>query len=915
MIIKVDNYVLVPGRFVAGTKGSYGIEQLDFELSREWEGLAVSVSFYPPEGDPVAIIYTGEPFCIPAEVMSCSGTTKFVVSGYKDEKVLITAEGLIRVLETSVPVENTALAPTPSQFSQIMGMLESKIEAVPGMGLSSNDYTDAERLKLAGIECGAQANVQPDWAQTDSSACDYIKNKPVLDSTPITGSTRGITSGGVYAALAGKADASHNHSGTYAPAGHNHDSSYAPSVHNHDLQYAPLSGECAGLVAGFAKNLSPARRIVTDSILLCRKSAGGERECELAFARVRSISGMSVVQLLENGNFTDMTGWEVSGGTALAEDNVCSLTPNIPEKSAGAEADYTLEVGQTVGLDGYDTSMQTCVADNPEIISVTELSSGEGWELCGLAIGTTTVRVFDDPDYYDEIAAFVVRVVEESSAQEEPAQVSRAFNFISGRRYYVSAKIKSPAPASGIILFAGAGGAEQELGSAGLNDWQRVSGSFDATETGLGRVGVRDLRRVTASISYTGEVGWASVDAERFSRRIKAHSPASSGDYTFVYNNYEWRHTSGHPGVEPADFGIISAWKPGSTEQARQGSTITVRFTYPFAKEATALLAASGKTGLSDISVNAAEFAGALGSAARRGDYVFTYVSGVGWTFEDGTKVELSDYGITGSVSGSPANGAEITVSLELMPDVIKTGSFAVYDLTQLGLKDFTVAELDRLLGDVYHGRGLHNASVGGIRSCGTADNQFVSELCLSQNYELSRLPSGVADLLDLENRRLCRKVASQTISGPAGGAVALAGAKSGTAYLCAEGDIGSITGNTLTLSREVSSLTVYYERAEAEIADISEPDSYRVATGGDEELVIYDGVSREYLPSPLGVRAVVDYIPDYARQVETDRTRLLGLLAAIGAHTSPDPAVLSAAAGIAEALKAFIAAQVSTPE
>ena len=153
MIIKVDNYVLVPGRFVAGTKGSYGIEQLDFELSREWEGLAVSVSFYPPEGDPVAIIYTGEPFCIPAEVMSCSGTTKFVVSGYKDEKVLITAEGLIRVLETSVPVENTALAPTPSQFSQIMGMLESKVEAVPGMGLSSNDYADAERLKLAGIEC------------------------------------------------------------------------------------------------------------------------------------------------------------------------------------------------------------------------------------------------------------------------------------------------------------------------------------------------------------------------------------------------------------------------------------------------------------------------------------------------------------------------------------------------------------------------------------------------------------------------------------------------------------------------------------------------------------------------------------------------------------------------------------------
>lgn len=47
-----------------------------------------------------------------------------------------------------------------------------------GKGLSTNDYTDAEKTKLAGIAAGAEVNVQSDWNQTNSSADDYIKNKP-----------------------------------------------------------------------------------------------------------------------------------------------------------------------------------------------------------------------------------------------------------------------------------------------------------------------------------------------------------------------------------------------------------------------------------------------------------------------------------------------------------------------------------------------------------------------------------------------------------------------------------------------------------------------------------------------------------------------------------------------------------------
>ena len=53
-----------------------------------------------------------------------------------------------------------------------------KVDKVTGKGLSTNDYTNAEKSKLAGIEVGAQVNVQSDWEQADVDADDYIKNKP-----------------------------------------------------------------------------------------------------------------------------------------------------------------------------------------------------------------------------------------------------------------------------------------------------------------------------------------------------------------------------------------------------------------------------------------------------------------------------------------------------------------------------------------------------------------------------------------------------------------------------------------------------------------------------------------------------------------------------------------------------------------
>lgn len=53
----------------------------------------------------------------------------------------------------------------------------NKVDKESGKGLSSNDFTDLEQTKLAGIEDGAEVNVQSDLLQDDDTQDDYIKNR------------------------------------------------------------------------------------------------------------------------------------------------------------------------------------------------------------------------------------------------------------------------------------------------------------------------------------------------------------------------------------------------------------------------------------------------------------------------------------------------------------------------------------------------------------------------------------------------------------------------------------------------------------------------------------------------------------------------------------------------------------------
>ena len=59
-------------------------------------------------------------------------------------------------------------------------LLAGKVDKEAGKGLSTNDFTTAEKNKLAGIAAGAEVNVQADWNQSNPDADDFIKNKPSI---------------------------------------------------------------------------------------------------------------------------------------------------------------------------------------------------------------------------------------------------------------------------------------------------------------------------------------------------------------------------------------------------------------------------------------------------------------------------------------------------------------------------------------------------------------------------------------------------------------------------------------------------------------------------------------------------------------------------------------------------------------
>ena len=77
--------------------------------------------------------------------------------------------------------------------SKVKTALNGKVDKETGKGLSTNDYTTAEKTKLAGIATGAEVNVQANWTETNTSSDAFIQNKPNLATVATSGSYNDLT--------------------------------------------------------------------------------------------------------------------------------------------------------------------------------------------------------------------------------------------------------------------------------------------------------------------------------------------------------------------------------------------------------------------------------------------------------------------------------------------------------------------------------------------------------------------------------------------------------------------------------------------------------------------------------------------------------------------------------------------------
>lgn len=106
-----------------------------------------------------------------------------VLANSNNDHIYILVTDLIELTASNIEYDNESSELLSINVQDAIDELNStKVTVIEGKGLSTNDYSTLEKNKLAGIESGAQVNVQADWDETNSTANTFIKNKPIIPS-------------------------------------------------------------------------------------------------------------------------------------------------------------------------------------------------------------------------------------------------------------------------------------------------------------------------------------------------------------------------------------------------------------------------------------------------------------------------------------------------------------------------------------------------------------------------------------------------------------------------------------------------------------------------------------------------------------------------------------------------------------
>ncbi|MEY8357086.1 hypothetical protein AALB39_27595 [Lachnospiraceae bacterium 54-53] len=139
--------------------------------------------------------------------------------------------------------------------------VSDKVDTVPGKGLSTNDYTNAEKNKLAGIAAGAEANMQVDWDETDTASDAYINNKPTsLPASDVAAWAKAASKPGYsWSEISGKPT-------SFTPAAHTHTKSQISDMPTKVSEFENDAGYITSADIDTSQNHTHANKSVLDKI-------------------------------------------------------------------------------------------------------------------------------------------------------------------------------------------------------------------------------------------------------------------------------------------------------------------------------------------------------------------------------------------------------------------------------------------------------------------------------------------------------------------------------------------------------------------------------------------------------------------------------------------------------------------------
>ena len=182
--IRLNQYSAVPAdrtrRFSLGTKDSYGIEQLRIVPGEGWDGLMITATFHPPEGEAVQVLVPADGLIdVPPEATRSGSELplkygKIVFAGVADGMQRISCNLPYTVLDHA-PVEGAeSSGPAPSWYEQ------AAAHFLPGGGKAGQVLAKA-----------SDADLDVEWADGGNGTADHAKlsNRDAADQHPISAIT------------------------------------------------------------------------------------------------------------------------------------------------------------------------------------------------------------------------------------------------------------------------------------------------------------------------------------------------------------------------------------------------------------------------------------------------------------------------------------------------------------------------------------------------------------------------------------------------------------------------------------------------------------------------------------------------------------------------------------------------------